>query len=724
LNEQPELELRATTKAEVEAIAARAREALAAGDKKQAAHLFGFLVERDKGGSGPWRRLAELRLDEGNADAALSLMENLRAREPGNFDALRITGRALLAKGMHEEAVEVLKDLVVIKPDNVNHVRLLFTAVEQCANPRSMLDRPEQYLGGLPESERLAFLFRAAIIREDFEGCVRIFELMAAGGAELSPDLLRRSCASLFAKEQHAVIAKIYALAGGAASAPLAVVSAQLRSLLRTNDLQAADALLLVAEPRPGFAQDLGVKASKLTLLCRSMRHLEARELLDSWEGLLEAPKPVREVAMRLYAATKDWNRLLDLFREHVQAGLVVSGDIVRTMIAAATRETGRYAEMLSLLESVSGAALTDHLAELKDALRGEIIELQTLGIIAADVTPSIAPPDDAVRRKRIDIVAQAVGTAPRSGTPPANSRAVVVAPSTVEIAIYSCTDLNYLLGASVALFSLLRANEAASRDAAISAIVSRPALDLAQAAFARIANYFGAQVEVVAIDSIFESDVSLRDTYGFYSPSRRLSGAAYWRIFAAKWLQNQKRGRRALYLDSDVCVGPGLNDLLDFDLAGRPLAARVDNEQAMVRTAAANLGVDPDGYFNSGVLLFDLHHPALSGALDQTIEMAIHRQEKLTFHDQCALNHSFHNLTTPLPARFNAFVRPRDGGEPPAVSGSVIRHYLDAPKPWDPQYPNAASLRWLEEFSQMAEAIGPQLSKRLLSIQFERTME
>ena len=179
----------------------------------------------------------------------------------------------------------------------------------------------------------------------------------------------------------------------------------------------------------------------------------------------------------------------------------------------------------------------------------------------------------------------------------------------------------------------------------------------------------------------------------------------------------------RALYLDSDLCVGPGLSAFLDFDLKGQPLGARIDVQREDTSQAARRLNVAPETYFNSGVLLFDLAHPDCAVALERTIDAALNRQDTLSFQDQCALNYGFQNLCTALPEELNFFVRqttePQDLAREP-----VIRHFLARPKPWDPSYPSVNCMKWIREFAAMANIVSPDLLKNLLSVQFSEKSE
>jgi lipopolysaccharide biosynthesis glycosyltransferase len=153
------------------------------------------------------------------------------------------------------------------------------------------------------------------------------------------------------------------------------------------------------------------------------------------------------------------------------------------------------------------------------------------------------------------------------------------------------------------------------------------------------------------------------------------------------------------------------------LDLRDAPLASRFELELPSIVHAARKLGFDRETYFNSGVLLFDMHHRDLPDALGESIAIATEQPEILTFLDQCALNLAFHGRVAPLPDRLNFYVRPKDelNGPEPAVW-----HFLTHWKPWDPQYASENCRVWDEELAAFAEVVSGDLLAVLLSLQFE----
>ena len=124
----------------------------------------------------------------------------------------------------------------------------------------------------------------------------------------------------------------------------------------------------------------------------------------------------------------------------------------------------------------------------------------------------------------------------------------------------------------------------------------------------------------------------------------------------------------RVLYLDCDVVVVGDIRPLWTTDLEGALLGAvDIPGSQRGVQ----NLGMRPeDGYFNSGVLLFDLDQWRKTCALDTVLDYVSANLERLHDPDQDALNACFHARRKRLDYKWN-LIRPfyRD---PPVLPLSI----------------------------------------------------
>lgn len=149
---------------------------------------------------------------------------------------------------------------------------------------------------------------------------------------------------------------------------------------------------------------------------------------------------------------------------------------------------------------------------------------------------------------------------------------------------------------------------------------------------------------------------------------------------------------RRILYIDIDTLVMRDLTALFDMDLGDAVAAVR--------RTPMghlAHLGVPPESYFNSGVMLVNLDRWRTEGFEKKTFATITAHAQHLTYWDQCALNIALAGRTIPLDATYNHIF---DASEPQTGDPLPhIIHYAGAYKPW----PNAAAAPWGELYYRMS---------------------
>jgi lipopolysaccharide biosynthesis glycosyltransferase len=154
----------------------------------------------------------------------------------------------------------------------------------------------------------------------------------------------------------------------------------------------------------------------------------------------------------------------------------------------------------------------------------------------------------------------------------------------------------------------------------------------------------------------------------------------------------------RVLYLDCDVLVLNRLDPLWQVDLGTSVVAAVANVVEPAAREHVARIGVAyPGGFFNSGVILFELDHMRREGSTEQLVKFAVDYGEKLLWPDQDALNAVFNGRWHALHPRWNAqnslwswrdwaievFGRERVDE---AVSDPAIRHFEgpSVAKPWE----------------------------------------
>jgi lipopolysaccharide biosynthesis glycosyltransferase len=124
--------------------------------------------------------------------------------------------------------------------------------------------------------------------------------------------------------------------------------------------------------------------------------------------------------------------------------------------------------------------------------------------------------------------------------------------------------------------------------------------------------------------------------------PAGRHGLAAYLRLLIPHFVHNTYD--RILYLDSDiVCNGSDFNHLLSVDLEGHWLAAVRDNTQwrtpGSLNPEFRALGRPAQSYFNSGILLIDIHEWHHRNIFRQGLDVLRHQSKAVYVVDQSILN-------------------------------------------------------------------------------------
>ncbi len=350
-----------------------------------------------------------------------------------------------------------------------------------------------------------------------------------------------------------------------------------------------------------------------------------------------------------------------------------------------AAKHTGRHADLLTAIAAIAGWRDLPDLVRLHDALAwdraGSLAEMEMLaGAAGAYASPAAS--------RRMEVQRQIVA---RANAPPGRR------------ALFLCTDATYLCATIVALHSALRQSAPGREDCFV--VVSDAVADLAR----RLVQPFrdqGFAVEIVAASAIVDDASALDPAYGLFTSGHMLAQAAYYRIFFARHLQRLGLYGRAVYLDGDVLVRGRLDTLFALDMAGQPLAARVETPRPEVSRAIALHGFAGDLYFNSGVLLFDLASDRLATALDAAVATLSAPDVTLLFHDQCALNLGFRDRFLRLGMAWNTPVGEATRLDELAADTAVL-HYLDRPKPWSAAYDGACGTLWFDAWALTAELIG-----------------
>lgn len=177
------------------------------------------------------------------------------------------------------------------------------------------------------------------------------------------------------------------------------------------------------------------------------------------------------------------------------------------------------------------------------------------------------------------------------------------------------------------------------------------------------------------------------------------ISIATYFRLKLPSVLPNISK---VLYLDVDVLVNGDIFDLFDIDLNGKAVAAVADPLLNHETQHLHDIGLTSRdfGYFNAGVLLFDLTRLREIKFETQVEDFLTTYKDKLKFQDQDILNGVLGNDVLFIPPKYNLMPAHRlllkSENEnrlklyPSAISDvqnakkkGVVFHYCGKEKPW-----------------------------------------
>jgi lipopolysaccharide biosynthesis glycosyltransferase len=131
-----------------------------------------------------------------------------------------------------------------------------------------------------------------------------------------------------------------------------------------------------------------------------------------------------------------------------------------------------------------------------------------------------------------------------------------------------------------------------------------------------------------------------------------------------------------ALYLDVDIAVIGQLDELLETDLSGVGVAAAKEPATHKLEP----FGVEPDGYFNSGVMLMNLDYWREHRVAEQALAFANAHPHALIALDQCALNVAIRGRVKYLDPKWNCTLA---NAKEYGCESPVVVHYTGRRKPW-----------------------------------------
>lgn len=161
-----------------------------------------------------------------------------------------------------------------------------------------------------------------------------------------------------------------------------------------------------------------------------------------------------------------------------------------------------------------------------------------------------------------------------------------------------------------------------------------------------------------------------------------------YYRLLLADILPETVH--KVLYLDADIIVRHDLKELYDINIDDAALAAVTEPDGA--DGSCKSLGYPSDlGYFNSGVILFNLDYFRKKNITEKLINFIKENPEKLRCPDQDALNFVLRDEKKMLPLKYNVQegffrIKPEtlnSKEQLSAIQDPNIVHYTTNEKPW-----------------------------------------
>jgi lipopolysaccharide biosynthesis glycosyltransferase len=168
------------------------------------------------------------------------------------------------------------------------------------------------------------------------------------------------------------------------------------------------------------------------------------------------------------------------------------------------------------------------------------------------------------------------------------------------------------------------------------------------------------------------------------------ISSATYYRLYVSELLPHNVK--TALYLDSDIIINGSLLDLFNTDISNYSLAAVpdpwIDKNEAIRSKICLN---EEAHYLNGGVLLLNLERWRSEKIGLRALKFCISNPARLTYWDQCAINHIVQGRFYVLDKKWNFQLHHMkrlstyifDSSALVEASSASIIHFTSPYKPW-----------------------------------------
>ncbi len=634
-------------------------------------------------------RVAEAELDAGRAASALAMFEQIEAgQQPLDAWGLFCLARAHRALGDLEPAAQTVLRAVEALPENLParmtaaH-RLL--ELGRLAEAGKLLDAAEKAAEAVSHAAELnALRFRLAVYGGKHADVPR--HLSAAGGFRAMPNWLLVEAVFTLAKPGDQITAADLEVSTMIVRHleqdwpfTLPTVLALFHFYNRRRQWDAA--LTLVERLRPEALFDHSeVVLRVFELYCIVGEMEKAAALYErKYAGQLLSQSETC-VVLRFLSEIRDWDAAATLLLQFIDSQYAFpQGEYLLLQIC---RRRGLHNAALAHIDALGSLAP----AALR-SLRGVIADDLCLQSGAATLEGEAR--HDGLARQRVALSpANALLLKPASPPAPAAGTGAQIG--------FLCTDRNYFLSVLTFLASYAVHNPERQDDMDWAVFLDRSVPVSWGDLLIGFASKIGVKLQTIREDEFLVSDTIHMEGYGIFTGGSTLSRAAYLRIYAARHLLESGIFQRAFYVDSDIICLRSIEPFLRLDFDGAALMARPEETVPEVTDAALQHGIAPGCYFNSGVLAFNFAHRDIATRLEQAIDLAEHHQDRLIYHDQCALNIAFRGEVRFLEPLFNHFLRPHrpDNGD---HSAAVFIHFLDKPKPWDVTFSREYRAEWLE---------------------------
>ena len=238
------------------------------------------------------------------------------------------------------------------------------------------------------------------------------------------------------------------------------------------------------------------------------------------------------------------------------------------------------------------------------------------------------------------------------------------------EIPIFFSTDDHYMPYLDVAVASLI-AN--ASKDYTYRIIVLNTGLQPENIAKVKLNERDGFVIDFVDISE------NVKHIKSWFKNVYHFSVASYYRLFIASLFPQYDK---IVYLDCDLVVLGDIAELYNTELGVNILGAVADqfvcNTKEFRRYAQKAVGVDPDRYFNTGVMLISLEQFRKNNIENKFIQLITQYDFDLLDPDQAYLNYLCFGKTHMLPNGWN-----KAPTTIPCEGNKNIVHYNLYKKPW-----------------------------------------